>query len=153
MKRKSLRFFVTNVVNADIWAFGWVKSSHYPKYFPKSIYGHMLFHYIRHYSSAKFHEMMKRYRSHEIKSRPNGQKRCYVSRDVRFYRNGRIFHVTYCSYVISPRYDMNMNKIGEVLERREERLSKISRSTFLNLFLFFFLSAFPTLPRFEYQML
>lgn len=34
--------------------------------------------YIRHYNPEKYHRQMERYRNHEIKSRPNGQKRCYV---------------------------------------------------------------------------
>jgi hypothetical protein len=71
---------------------GWAHSSYRTKGKAKAKarrrYGRYHTRYIRHYDSEKYHKQMERYRTHEIKSRPNGQKRCHVSRGVQFYSNG-----------------------------------------------------------------
>lgn len=54
----------------------------------KVIYGRYVKFYIRHpYSSERYHKDMIRYRNHEIRSRPNGQKRCYLR--IRTFYSGR----------------------------------------------------------------
>jgi hypothetical protein len=45
------------------------------------------FFYIRHYSPEMYRKQMERYRSHQLKSRPNGQKRCYVKTSISFHWN------------------------------------------------------------------
>jgi hypothetical protein len=55
-------------------------------------YGRYWKHYIRHpYNSEKYHEAMIRYRNHEITSRPNGQRRCYLSSKTHYYEDGTPF--------------------------------------------------------------
>jgi hypothetical protein len=51
--------------------------------------------YIRHYSSEVYHRQMVRYRNHEIKSRPNGQKRCYVPNACYEVIDG-MYHIRVC---------------------------------------------------------
>jgi hypothetical protein len=61
------------------------------------LYGYYKTRIIRHYSSQEYHETMKRYRSHEIKSRPNGQTRHYVEKHVKFrYSSFAKSMVAYC---------------------------------------------------------
>ena len=51
--------------------------------------------YIRHYDSEVYHRQMVRYRNHEIKSRPNGQRRCYVP-NAHFEIIDGVYHLTGC---------------------------------------------------------
>ena len=79
--------------------YGAVSSTYYPKqgldkcasvYAPRPgtkgiTYGRYRIRYIRHeYSSEKYYKELKRYKSHEIKSWPNGQIRHYVHANVNF---------------------------------------------------------------------
>jgi hypothetical protein len=92
--------------------------------------------YIRHYSSEKYHEMMEKYRSHEIKSRPNGQKRCYVPLNVKLWPTTNMeVHIPYCNirtYRYSPKIYLEEGRVLYNVRTREvdenERLPKIYRS-------------------------
>jgi hypothetical protein len=70
------------------------KSDNRPYY---ETYGRYRTRYIRHYSPEVYDKQMERYRNHEIKSRPNGQKRCYVSGLVEFYRP-EDYHIAYSRF-------------------------------------------------------
>jgi hypothetical protein len=65
----------------------------------KVVYGQYSIRYIRHYSPEKYRQKMEEYKSHKIKSRPNGQKRCYIPVNVKFRYNlfGRCMQA-YCDY-------------------------------------------------------
>lgn len=88
-----------------------------------TIYGRYYKYYIRHrYSSEKYHKQMERYRNHEIKSRPNGQRRCYLSLLTTQYdsRNG----IAWCPYYFPTRtYE------GRILEAPKNSMEKIYRPT------------------------
>jgi hypothetical protein len=58
------------------------------KSFYRVEYGRYKTPYIHHYDPEKFHEDMERYRSHEIKPRPNGQRSCFIPKHVQFHHYG-----------------------------------------------------------------
>lgn len=54
--------------------------------------------YVRHYSSEVYRKQMVRYRNHEIKSRPNGQKRCYLGGCAVYPLPNTDYDIAYCKY-------------------------------------------------------
>jgi hypothetical protein len=62
----------------------------------KDVYARYGTGYVRHYSHDKYREQMEKYRSHKIKSRPNGQKRCNIP--CRVFFSVEENHVAFCRY-------------------------------------------------------
>jgi hypothetical protein len=116
---------------------GWVESSYRPKHKYSGLYGlnpktnrvsydrYGIF-YIRHYSPEVYQKQMEKYRSHQLKSRPNGQKRCYIQADLRF-RWDEENKVGY-AYMLNDSYWRSEYE-GRVLERAKRTLPKIYEST------------------------
>jgi hypothetical protein len=80
--------------------------------------------YYNRYGSEKYREQMERYRSHHLKSRPNGQKRCYIPTSIKFHWNEQNKRGVACMlyHLYCTRSD------GTILEREKDRMPKIFRS-------------------------
>jgi hypothetical protein len=91
----------------------------------KVIYDRYGFFYIRHYSPEKYREQMKRYRSHQLKSRPNGQKRCYIPTDIKFHWDEENKRGSAC---MSKYHYYRSVRDGRILKSEKDRLPKIFRS-------------------------
>ena len=83
--------------------------------------------YIRHYSHEKYEKQMEKYRSHKIKSRPNGQKRCYPPLHVYYYQNGE-YCIAFCYN--TPGYRMK-KKMPKIYRSIRPRLEYVQARSFL----------------------
>lgn len=93
--------------------------------------------YVRHYSPDKYRKQMEKYRSHKIRSRPNGQYRCNIRCRVKLFSIGE-YHVQFCryrqpTYRIYPRIYLGEGKVLYNVKKRvdekslDETLPKIYR--------------------------
>lgn len=114
--KKEIKVFCYKCEEYGYLGYGWTKNSYGTQYQTN---------YIRHYSSEKYHKMMEEYRSHKIKSRPNGQKRCYVPL-VDFYPTANREYYTACCY--NPNLIQGYNakhKLSKILQPQVSIIIKI----------------------------